>query len=275
MTAYLSFEYLKLSKRWMPRVVVALTFGIVVAFFWGTASKIDSNFPNVLFPRALPASLLAATFVAPLLWPVLGGSWPGNEYGWGSIRLILSRRPYRIEHVISSLIALLATIGIALLGVMIVGGLTGIVVSILTGHPVFVSGGLTGTFGLTVAKAFLVAWYAAAFALILAFAAGTIFRSAAAGIGVGVGATLLQLIGSDILFNAGGIWKTIALHLPIRYAQDLAANVAAPVFVHGSGLARVNPADPSVGQSILALGLMMAVLLAATFIAVRNRDITA
>jgi hypothetical protein len=51
--------------------------------------------------------------------------------------------------------------------------------------------------------------------------------------------------------------------------------VAAPAFIPGTGLARVNPTDPSIGQSITALGVMMAALLAVTFVSVRRRDVTA
>lgn len=275
MTHALSFEWLKMTKRWMPRVVVVLTLGVVVAFFWGSGAQVDSNLANTFFPRGLVAALVASAFIAPILWPVLGGSWGGNEYGWGSIRLVLSRRPQRIEAVLAGLTALLAVIGIALLGVLAVGSLAGIAVASLTGHAAFVSGVLSGSFLITLGKTFLAAWYASAFLLLLAYAASIVFRSAAAGVAVGVGATLLQVIGIGILFNAGGFWATIAHHLPLEYTQNLVGNVAAPAFLPGSPLSRVNPTDPSIGQSIIALGVMMAALLAVTFISVRERDVTA
>jgi ABC-2 type transport system permease protein len=275
MTAYMSFEWLKLTKRWMPRVILAAVLGVVVIMFLGTGSKPDSNLANLFFPRALPASLIAAAFAAPFFWPVLGGSWPGNEYGWGSVRLILSRRPQRIEHVFASLAVLLVGIALALLAVLVVGSLAGITVSLLTGHAVFVSGVLTGTFVLTILKTFLVTWYGASFILILAFAAGTIFRSAPAGIGVGVGSTLAQFLTIGLLEGQSGIWKTIADHLPLQYVENLTGNMAASAFIPGTSLARVTPGAPGVGQSIIALGIMMVVLLAVTCVAVRNRDITA
>jgi hypothetical protein len=274
-TAYLSFEWLKLTKRWMPRMIMAAVLGVVVILFLGTGSQPDRNLANVLFPRALVASLVGAAFAAPFFWPVLGGSWLGNEYGWGSIRLILSRRPQRVEHIFASLIVLLAGIGIALLAALVVGSLAGITVSLLTGHAVVVSGVLSGTFLFTLAKTFLVTWYGASFILILAFAAGTIFRSAPAGIGVGVGSTLVQVLTIGILEGQGGMWKTIADHLPLQYVENLTGNVAAPVFIHGTSLGTVTPGAPGIGESILALGIMMAALLAATCVAVRNRDITA
>ena len=275
MTAYMSFEWLKLTKRWMPRVILAAVLGVVVIMFLGTGSKPDSNLANLFFPRALPASLVAAAFAAPFFWPVMGGSWPGNEYGWGSIRLILSRRPHRIEHVLASLTVLLIGIGLALLACLIVGSVGGITVSLLTGHAIFVSGVLTSTFALTLLETFLVTWYGASFIMILAFAAGTVFRSAPAGIGVGVGATLAQFLTIGILEGQSGFCKAFADHLPLQYVENLTGNVAATTFINGTSLARVSPGAPSVGQSILALGLMMAGLLVVTCVATRNRDITA
>lgn len=275
MTAYLSFEWLKLTRRWMPRVILAAVLGVVVIMFLGTGSKPDSGLANLFFPRALPASLVAAAFAAPFFWPVLGGSWPGNEYGWGSIRLILSRRPHRVEHVLASLTVLLIGIGLALLACLVVGSLAGITVSLLTGHAVFVSGVLTGTFALTLLETFLATWYGASFIMILAFAAGTIFRSAPAGIGVGVGATLAQILTIGILEGQSGLWKSLADHLPLQYVENLTGNVAASAFINGTSLARVSPGSPSIAQSIIALGLMMAGLLIATCVVASHRDITA
>lgn len=275
MTAYMSFEWLKLCKRWMPRMILAAVLGVVVIMFLGTGSRPDSNLANLFFPRALVASLLAAAFAAPFFWPVLGGSWSGNEYGWGSVRLILSRRPQRVQHVLASLAVLLAGIAIALLAVVIVGGLAGFTASLLTGHAMFVSGVMSSTFLLTLAETFLVTWYGASFTLIVAFAAGTIFRSAPAGIGIGVGLTLAQILTIGILDGQRGFWKTVADHLPLQYVENLTGNVAAPLFIHGTSLASVNPMAPGTGESILALGIMMMALLAATCVVVRNRDITA
>jgi ABC-2 type transport system permease protein len=275
MTAYLSFEWLKLTKRWMPRAILALVLGLVIVFFWGTGANPDGNLANIFFPRALLAALVATAFAAPFFWPVLGGSWAGNEYGWGSIRIILSRRPHRIEQVGASLAVLLVGVGLALLATLIVGSLAGIGVGVLTGHSAFVSGVLSGTFLMTLVKTFVAAWYGAAFVLLLAFAAGIIFRSAAAGITVGIGSTLAQLILYRILLGQGGVWRAIAEHFPVLYVQDLVGNVAAAGFKPGTPLSMVNPADPSVAQSIVALGIMMAALLAATFFAVRSRDVTA
>ena len=89
------------------------------------------------------------------------------------------------------------------------------------------------------------------------------------------GSSFSRGVFAAFVFNAGGFWKTIGEHLPLVYTQNLVGNVAAPAFLHGSSLARINPSDPSLGESVIALGVMMVALLAVTFISVRRRDVTA
>ncbi len=206
---------------------------------------------------------------------MLGGSWPGNEYGWGSIRVILSRRPQRVLHVLASLVVLLIGVAIALLVALIVGSLAGAITSVLTGHPTVTSGVLTDAFAVTVAKTFLVTWYGASFILVLSFASGTVFRSAPAGIGIGVGATLAQFLAFGILEGQSGFWKTVADHLPLQYVENLTQNVAAPGFLPHTALGTVGAGTPGTMESILALGIMMLALLVATCLVVHKRDITA
>src|SRR5581483_3434826 len=142
---YLSFEWLKLSKRWMPRVLLVMMLGLTIFAFWGEATR-DFSRGNLLLPRGWLAALTYCTFFAPFFWPVLGGSWAGNEYGWGTIRTILTRRPYRIHHVVAALAMLIAAVGACILAIMAVGSVAALVVSVLTGNDLFVSSLWTGTF---------------------------------------------------------------------------------------------------------------------------------
>src|SRR5947209_18679597 len=96
MTAYLSFEWLKFSKRWMPRIILLLLLALLVFGFWGQGTRVEDQV-NLVMPRAWLAALVFSGFFAPFFWPVLGGSWAGNEYGWGTIRTRLTRRLYRVE----------------------------------------------------------------------------------------------------------------------------------------------------------------------------------
>ncbi len=127
----------------------------------------------------------------------------------------------------------------------------------------------------TVVKCFLTAWFVAAFYLVLAYAAATIFRSAAVGIGVGIGSTLAEFVLRGIFDRLGGHWNDVASHFPVVYSNDVATRVASSGLIAGSNLASVDSSAPSAGISILALGIYMAIFLAITMAAVRSRDVTA
>ena len=274
MSAYFSFEWLKFSRRWMPRVILVLMLGLIAVAFWGQATRV-AELGNLVLPRGWLMTLIYASFFAPFFWPVLGGSWAGNEYGWGTIRLVLTRRPFRIEHALAALAVLVVGVGIALLATLIVGTAAGILVGVLTQSHAFASGVLDATFLATLLKGFLSAWYVAAFYLVLSYAAATIFRSAAVGIGIGIGSTLAQFVLRGIFFGLGGTWRNVADHFPVMYTNDMARLVVHSALVPGTEIAHVDPSLPSAGQSVAVLAIYMAALLIVTFVALRTRDVTA
>ncbi|GAC1470357.1 MAG: hypothetical protein PVSMB7_21000 [Chloroflexota bacterium] len=218
--------------------------------------------------------MIFCSFFAPFFWPVLGGSWAGNEYGWGTIRMILTRRPYRIQYAMTSLAVLTAGLAIALVVILVTATIAGSIVALVTGHSVFTAGVFNASFLSTLAKSFVTAWYVATFFLVLAYAAATIFRSAAVGIGIGIGSTLAQFILRRILESLGGVWKDIAQHFPVMYTNDLTTLVASSGLVPGSNLASVSPGSPSAGQSVLAIAIYMCICLIATCMTIRLRDVT-
>ncbi|HWE64025.1 MAG TPA: hypothetical protein VHB98_20105 [Chloroflexota bacterium] len=274
MTAYLSFEWLKFSKRWMPRIIVALLIGLIIVGFWGQATRVMGR-GNLFLPRGWLAALSFSAFFAPFFWPVLGGSWAGNEYGWGTIRAVLTRRPNRIEHVMAALLVLIGGTAVGILAILAAGTVGGILASAVTGNSVWVSGLLSGTFLSDLAKGFLTAWYVSAFYLVLAYTMATIFRSAVVGVAVGVGGTLAQYILQKIFNDLGGVWTNIANHFPVVYTQDMITRVVGGELIPGSNLASVGPNAPSAGQSVLALAIYGAIALALMLVAVRVRDVTA
>jgi ABC-type transport system involved in multi-copper enzyme maturation permease subunit len=270
----MAFEWLKLTRRWMPRVLVVMVAGLTTVAFWGQATR-SADRANLLMPRGWLVALILCSFFAPFFWPVLGGSWAGNEYGWGTMRTILTRRPYRIEQVISALLVLFLGLAVALLVLLLVASGAGLVIAVLTNNHVFTSGVLNGDFVALLVKGFLIAWYVSAFYLFLAYATATLFRSAAVGIGFGIGATFAQFILFRIFDGLGGVWKTIAEHFPVQYANNLITEVVGGGLVAGSNIGRVDPGSPSVSDSLVWLTLYAAVLMAITLYAVRVRDVTA
>lgn len=264
-------EWLKMRKRWMPRILVAVMLIIIALIFWGIGTS--SNRINLLMPRGWIRALFLASSFAPFLWPVLGGNWSGSEYGWGTARLVLSRRPDRVNWVISALIVLILTTGLALLAVLIVAALGGIVAALLTNRSIFFTTALQSNYFLLVVKSFLGAWYIFSFFVILSYAAGSIFRSSSAGIGIGIGINVAQLIVFGIFDGLGGTWKTVADHFPYAYTQGLPGQLAASGTV--GNFARGQRGRASITEDIIGLAIYMAILIAITLFLVRNRDVTA
>jgi hypothetical protein len=269
-----SFEWLKFSKRWMPRIILALLLGLTVLVFWGQATRLNGR-PDLFLPRGWLAALAFSSFFAPFFWPVLGGSWAGNEYGWGTIRSILTRRPERITHALSALAVLIVGVLIGIICIVFVATGASAVVSLATGNPVWTSGLFTDTFAATLTKGILTAWYVSSFYLLVAYSAAVIARSAAVGIGVGIGSTLAQIVLIGIFATLGGVWNTIAQHFPFEYSREMITRIVASQMVPGTNLAEVGRGTPSATASLIAIAIFSAAVLAAMLVAVRARDVTA
>jgi ABC-2 type transport system permease protein len=274
MTDTIAFEWFKLSKRWMPRIILVLLLGLTILAFWGYGTR-NIGRANIFLPRGWLAALAFCSFFAPFFWPVLGGSWAGNEYGWGSIRSVLTRRPERITHVLSALVVLLVAVLIGIVSIVVVATAASVVVTALTGHPIWTQGIWSGAFAGALVKGILTAWFVSSFYLVLAYGAAVVTRSAAVGIGFGIGSTLAEVVLRELLSALGGVWNTIAAHFPFVYSQDMITRVVGPSLIPGTSLARVDPGTPSAGASLIALAIYGAVVLVAALVAVRTRDVTA
>src|SRR5579872_881343 len=109
MSRVLAAEWLKVRKRWMPRVLVLIMMVIIGLIFWAISTN-SSDRANVFLPRAWLTSLFLGAGVAAFLWPILAGSWAGNEYSWGTIRMVLSRRPSRAQFALAGIAAVLMVV---------------------------------------------------------------------------------------------------------------------------------------------------------------------
>ncbi|HLJ68990.1 MAG TPA: ABC transporter permease [Chloroflexota bacterium] len=272
MTPLLAAEWLKLRKRWMARILALIMYAIIALLFWGIGASNERV--NAIMPRAwLTALFAAAIYVAPFIWPILAGSWAGSEYSWGTVRMILSRRPTRSQFVLAGIAVNLLAVGIALLGSLVVATVAGVVVAVLTGNPIVDTTGLDAGFAVTVVKMFLATWYILAFYVVLAFAAGTVFRSGAVGIGVGLGLNLAELILTGIFTALGGFWESMARHFPTIYTAALTVRIISGAvtrhFIHADST------TPGIPESLVAMTIYIAVPLALSLILVRTRDVTA
>jgi hypothetical protein len=271
MRPLLSAEWTKLRHRWMPRILVILMIIILGLIFWGNATQASAR-KDLQMPHVWLVGMVFAAFVAPFLWPVLGGSWAGNEYGWGTIRMVLSRRPNRIQFVLAGLIILGVFVALSLVVAVLFSCLASVVIALLTGSKTFVSADLTPSFLLDMLKVYLASWYVLLFYLAVAYAAGTLFRSAAVGIGVGIGVTLADLIISGIFFGLGGRWQSVAEHFPGVYTRNLPLRLT--VGTLSRHFTNDRSVQPGITESIVALGLYTAIPVVLALVLVRVRDVT-
>lgn len=264
-------EWLKLRKRWMVRIIVLLMLVIIALIFWGEGTQ-SSDRGDLLMPRGWLVALYLASSFAAFLWPILGGNWAGSEYGWGTIRMILSRRPDRLQWALSAVIVLTLTAGLALVLATIVGSVAGSVVGLLTGNSIFSTAGLQAGYAAIVFKCFLGAWFVLTFYILLAYTAGTVFRSGAFGIGFGIGFTVAELIVYGIFYSLKGTWREIAIHLPYAYTNGLPLRLTQEGTT--SGFVGNGRDVPGITDSVIGLLVYCAILLGVTLFLVRVRDVT-
>jgi ABC-type transport system involved in multi-copper enzyme maturation permease subunit len=265
-------EMLKLRHRWMPRVIILIMLAITALVFWGIGTS-SSQRVNLVLPRGWLIALFLAANLAPFLWPVLGGSWSGSEYGWGTIRMVLSRRPNRIAFSLAQMLALALILLAALILAFILGTIGGLIAGAGTSFGTFDTTGLPGGFGAIVVKIFLGSWFVLGFYALLGYAAGSIFRSAAFGIGAGIGITVAQLVLTGILYAIGGTWKLVAQHFPYAYTNALTQRLVAEGTTRQ--FATTSSSQPGITECVIGIAIYAAILVAATLIFLRQRDVTA
>jgi len=270
MSHLLAMEWIKLRHRMMPRVLLLILIAIVALLFWALGTRTLRS--DIFFPRGLLFALTVAVSAYSFLAPVIGGSWGGGEYGWGTIRLVLSRRPNRINFSLAQCLILVLAIGVGLLFALATAAIAGVLVAELTGHAASDTSGLGSGFTWTLVKTFAAALYSSSYYLLLAYTAAVVFRSAGAGIGFGIGLNVVEGIVRGIFTALGTPWSTLSDHFPNTYAGALAGQVASSD-VHGR-LTGLGPGAPNASIALIGVTVYIVILLVILFTAVSTRDVT-
>jgi ABC-2 type transport system permease protein len=269
--ALLRGDWRKLRHRWMPRILMLILIALVALVFLGISSRARFR-GDLVLPDGLVVALSLAAGFAAFIWPVLAGSWSGGEYSWGTVRSALTRRPSRIAFSLSGLFMVLLTIGAGLCLVLLAGAIAGAIVGAANSGVAAVTAPGTSA-GQVILKLFFAVWYTSAFYAVIAYAAGVIFRSAPAGIGVGIGFSVAQSAVSAIFENLGDPWKSIALHFPNAYTTALTSRIANEIVSSGP-FGRISATAASIPVSILGLAIYLAILIGCMLVIVRQRDVT-
>jgi hypothetical protein len=272
MIPLLRADWRKLRHRWMPRILLLILVAIVALVFFGISSRARFR-SDLALPDGLVVALSLSAGFAAFIWPVLAGSWAGGEYGWGTIRMVLTRQPSRVAFSLSGLILILLTVGAGLLLVLVTGAIAGSLVTAAT-HVSVAPAPPGANATADIIKLFFAAWYTSAFYAVLAYTAAVVFRSAPAGIGIGIGFAVAQSAVSAIFSALGDPWKSIALHLPAAYTTALTSRLTNELVTRGP-FSHVSSDAASISASIVGLAIYLAILLAVMLTAVRQRDVTA
>ena len=218
MISLISAEMLKIRKRRATWIM----FGILVAFaaFFLMAIRpiiaADEGRGSVEFLAANLVMRLPMGFgilvrliyaLGQFILIVFAGLVVGSEYGWGTVRQVMARGASRNRYLTAKLAAILVSIVIAMIVALIVG--TGfmaigdlLVDSLDPDFPAGFAGDLTGDALRTLAV--LVVFAA------LAFCIAILTRSAAGGLGLGLGWIFVETIFTGIFSLFGGIWADIS-----------------------------------------------------------------
>lgn len=262
----------KLLHRWMPRILLLILIAIVALVFFGISSRARFR-ADLILPNGLAVALSLAAGFAAFIWPVLAGSWSGGEYGWGTVRMALTRQPSRAEFSLSGLVVVLLTVGFGLVLVLLTGAVAGSLVAAAT-QASSAPGPLGSSAGEVILKLFFAVWYTSAFYAVLAYVCGAVFRSAPAGIGVGIGFAVAQDAVSAVFNALGDPWHSIAQHFPSAYTTALTSRLASELVTSGP-FARVEPGAAGIPTSLIGIAVYLVILLAVMLAAVERRDVTA
>ena len=207
-------ELFKLRKRrmtWILLIVLAAFFCLMFFATYGiTASSpdrmpgeaIDAIRASLQFPDAFNMIFSTAGTIGTLLLMILVASSIGNEYSWGTVRQVLTRRGIRYYFVISKLVSFIIIAVIGLLISVIIGFILSLITSNLLGSinwdfmTASYVGGLFQKFGWTLFSLIPYILMAAFFAFL--------GRSALVGIGGGLGFYFIEAIAVGIFNQASG-----------------------------------------------------------------------
>jgi ABC-type transport system involved in multi-copper enzyme maturation permease subunit len=271
------FKLRKRSMTWILLIIMAAFFCLMFFAAYGIASSpsemmpgtsIDGIKASLQFPGAFNTIFSTAGTILTLLLIILVASSIGNEYSWGSIRQVLTRKGIRNYFVISKMISLII---VAIIG-LIISVIFGIILALITSNLIgsidwsFITASFIGeqfaNFGWTL------------FTLLPYILLTTFFafwgRSAIAGIGGGLGFYFIESIAVSLLNQSEGWLSEIPNYL---IGPNVSALMPSSPFSQGM-LASVGT-SPSILHASLTLAVYCIFFAIASLYMFKKRDLTA
>jgi ABC-type transport system involved in multi-copper enzyme maturation permease subunit len=273
-------ELFKLRKRrmtWILLTILAAFFCLMFFATYGITSSPPDRMPgeavdairaSLQFPDAFNMIFSTAGTIGTLLLIILVASSIGNEYGWGTVRQVLTRRGIRYYFVISKLVSFIIIAVIGLLISVIIGFILALITSNLIGSinwdfmTASYIGGLFEKSGWTL------------FSLLPYILLATFFaflgRSAIAGIGGGLGFYFIEAIAVGIFNQTGGWLAKIPDYL---IGPNVDALMPSSLFTQGPFASAGTL--PSTLNASLTLAVYCVAFIVISLYMFKKRDITA
>ncbi len=272
-------ELLKLRKRPAVWLLVAILLAVVVFLSYVLLYAVLANPPrNFSTPGTTPLqlrrNLYPASFVRVALSSIsgpgaavvliLGVLATGSEYGWGTLKTLLTQRPGRLSTLGGKVLALSVTLAVIVLLLFAAAAATSAVIAGLDKAE------LAWPSLDQIARGVGVAWLVMAMWTGLGLLFAIAFRQTA--LAVGVGLVYMLVLENLILgiFGQAGSLRNIAKALPGSNATALIASFRLPA---SAGLGQ---REPLVGaaQAALVLAAYLAAFLLVSAVVMRRRDVT-
>jgi len=281
----LSAELLKVRKRWLVYILLAVLIGGAAVQIWllGYVSwrtddveyRADALRSFVL-PYALPALLETGQSWGSVIVGILISSAVATEYSWGTVRQAVLRGQTRAEYLTVKLLGLTLISTAMLLLTLAAGILFSLMATSIAGLPItFDAPGGPNAFEaiiMVLRTGYCILPYA-----LMAFCLTVVGRSTA----LGVAGTLMFVFGEaiimGILLGIGGVWADIAAFLPAHNVNAIMAANRIGYFnspaMRDIGLSASELPDPWVAA--LLIGVYCVGLLALAYAVFQKRDMTA
>ncbi len=202
------WEWFKLRRRWMPWILLAIVAALPQLSLWGSVSGTFGSETEqavrgaddvfLLFPNSVVGGLLVAQVYGIVLIMILAASLLGAEYGWGTLRTVLTRGTGRWPFLISKLL-LLALLGAAALFVGAAAWAVGSAIAMVTlGDGAWLA---ESADWIEVVKWCGKAVFGLLPYIVLAAFVAVLTSSSGAAIGIGLGYYMVESILVGVLFN--------------------------------------------------------------------------
>jgi len=272
-------EITKLRKRKMTWILLAVMVAYYCLAFFGFYAVVQ-NLPHEMNPERAAALRGALTLpsatniifstalgVGSLLFIILVASAVGSEYGWSTIRQVLTRKGIRHHYILAKLTAYLVY---AIIGILL-ACITGFLFSMIT--TVLIDGSIdwsfiTASFIGDMLRNYGWALYAVLPYILLAITFAVLGRSAMVGIGAGLGYYFIEQFAVLIFSMAGGTLAKIPHYLIGPNSEALLPQIpmAGPFAPSGD--------PPSTLWAAIAVAIYSIALLGVSLWLFKKRDIT-